>query len=129
MNKEVEQKLMETINRFLEEGEVGLSALKEKFPVVVENYLQWAFWDTVFLTVLIGGGSAVLIFYAIKLCRRIRSRPGNIFEDHFAEAYMITVLLVLALFTFPFSVAYFRDAIEIKMTPATYMWKELRGYQ
>ena len=121
MTKELEKKVYDFLEKTLDEGAKGYTMLKEKFPGVVEDYLTWAFWDSV--------GMALLLFMAAVL---ILGGAGALFakaEEIPDEAWAMCAPLLagVILICIWVSIMYSREALEIHMTPTTYLLEHVRS--
>lgn len=120
MTEELKKKLGEFLDKLLVEGEKGFSMVKDKFPTVVEDFLTWSFWDAA-VAASLWGIPALVLFVMGVLCIYWAFKE----EDNDLLCGTIVAWFVCGLVMIPV-MGNLRTAMEVKMSPTTYIIKELR---
>lgn len=128
MNEQISNKVLKMIEDAAEKGEEGINVLIEKFPSVLEGYVNWLLFDAIFSFLFIG---ILIAFLAItsRFCYKkfLENPPKNSWDTNpwqiglIISSIFLTASLIILAGTTALNVKRFG---HFKLSPATAVYKE-----
>lgn len=124
MNEELQNKLVEYLDRIEHGAKVGGDFIASEAPLFVNELLVWTFWGHVFVAVFAAVTISAMLAVIVAIARKSsRCETGNGEEVCFLSAFILGILL-LAIPTPAFFVHTYR-AVKTKVAPRVVIVEEL----
>ena len=128
MNEQISNKIIQMIENAASKGEEGIKLLIEKFPSVLEGYVNWLLFDAVFSflfvgAIAIGAGMAIRIFYR----KHVENPPQNSWDTTAWQVWIgisAVSFAIASILLVTDTAINFKRFAHFKLSPATAVYQE-----